>query len=79
MLPLPQHYETTLSDFQRLCLLRCFRVDRIYRAVVVYVSKIMTEQYVQPPIVTIDAVFEQSTPTTPVRFILILILILRIF
>ena len=51
-------------------MLRCFRIDRIYRAVVSFVSKIMTEQYVQPPIVTIDNVYEQSTPTTPVVFIL---------
>ena len=59
-----------MSEFQRLCLLRCFRIDRIYRAVVLYVSKIMSELYVQPPIITIDSVFEQSTPTTPVVFIL---------
>ena len=66
----PQPYESTMSEFQRLCLLRCFRADRIYRAVVLYVSKAMGDFFVQPPIISIDGVFDQSTPTTPVVFIL---------
>lgn len=59
-----------MSEFQRLCLLRCFRADRIYRAVMLYVSKQMGDFFVQPPIISIDGVFDQSTTTTPVVFIL---------
>ncbi|XP_076452214.1 dynein axonemal heavy chain 10-like [Babylonia areolata] len=68
--PLPMQYNQDLSDFQRLMLIRCFRVDRIYRAVVNYVTSAMGEKYVTPPILSYDWVFDQSTPITPVVFIL---------
>ena len=64
------HYEETLTDFQRLMLLRCFRIDRIYRAVTEYVAKIMGEKYVMPPIISFESIFEQSTPLSPIVFIL---------
>ncbi|KAK3083644.1 hypothetical protein FSP39_000711 [Pinctada imbricata] len=69
-LPFPLKYEESLSDFQRLKLLRCFRVDRIYRAVEEYVTKCMGEKYVTPPIISFESIFEQSTPTSPIVFIL---------
>ena len=69
-LKLPMQYETTLSKFQRLMLLRCFRVDRIYKAVTEYVAAVMGERYVMPPIVTFDAVYDQSTTMSPIVFIL---------
>ncbi|KAL8575827.1 Dynein heavy chain 10, axonemal [Nucella lapillus] len=67
---LPQQYDSSLTDFHRLMLIRCFRVDRIYRAVMDYVTKVMGEKYVTPPILSYDWVFDQSTPITPVVFIL---------
>ena len=63
-------YETELNDFERLMLLRCFRVDRIYRAITEYVTKIMGEKYVTPPIISFESIFEQSTPMSPIVFIL---------
>lgn len=68
--PFPMKYEKSLTAFQRLMLLRCFRVDRIYRAVTVYVISIMGEKYVTPPIISFEAIFEQSTPVSPIVFIL---------
>ncbi len=59
-----------VTDFQRLMLLRCFRVDRIYRAITEYVTKIMGEKYVTPPIISFESIFEQSTPLSPIVFIL---------
>lgn len=38
-------YEENLSAFQKLLLLRCFRVDRIYRAVTDYITVIMGEKW----------------------------------
>lgn len=66
----PLKYEDLLTDFQRLMLLRCFRVDRIYRAITEYVTKIMGEKYVTPPIISFEAIFEQSSPLSPIVFIL---------
>uniref|UniRef100_A0A3B5AIM4 Dynein heavy chain ATP-binding dynein motor region domain-containing protein n=1 Tax=Stegastes partitus TaxID=144197 RepID=A0A3B5AIM4_9TELE len=42
--PFPMKYKDNLSDFQKLLLLRCFRVDRVYRAVTDYVSATMGEK-----------------------------------
>lgn len=66
----PLKYETELTSFERLMLLRCFRVDRIYRAITEYVTKIMGEKYVTPPIISFESIFEQSTPMSPIVFIL---------
>uniref|UniRef100_A0A8B9BUE2 Dynein axonemal heavy chain 10 n=1 Tax=Anser brachyrhynchus TaxID=132585 RepID=A0A8B9BUE2_9AVES len=69
-MPFPMQYQNSLSDFQKLLLLRCFRVDRVYRAVTNYVTLTMSERYVQPPVISFEAIFEQSSPYSPVVFIL---------
>uniref|UniRef100_H3DEJ9 Dynein axonemal heavy chain 10 n=1 Tax=Tetraodon nigroviridis TaxID=99883 RepID=H3DEJ9_TETNG len=66
----PTKYAETLTPFQKLLLLRCFRVDRVYRAVTDYITVAMTEKYVQPPVINFDAIYEQSTPFSPIIFIL---------
>ncbi|XP_059165934.1 dynein axonemal heavy chain 10-like isoform X2 [Physella acuta] len=66
----PMNYDEKLSEFQRLMLVRCFRIDRIYRAVTEYVTKTMGEKYVTPPIISFETVYEQSTPMSPIVFIL---------
>ncbi|XP_037090995.1 dynein heavy chain 10, axonemal-like [Pollicipes pollicipes] len=68
--PLPGVYERQCSPFQRLMLLRSFRVDRVYLGVTDYVTEIMGENYVTPPVLRFEAILEQSAPTTPVVFIL---------
>ncbi|XP_053327864.1 dynein axonemal heavy chain 10 [Spea bombifrons] len=67
--PFPLSYNK-LSSFQKLVLLRCFRVDRVYRAVTDYITVTMGEKYVQPPVISFEAIFEQSVPTSPIVFIL---------
>ncbi|OXB64089.1 hypothetical protein ASZ78_002019 [Callipepla squamata] len=69
-MPFPMQYQNSLTNFQKLLLLRCFRVDRVYRAVTDYVARTMGEKYVQPPVISIKAIFEQSSPYSPVVFIL---------
>ncbi|XP_029909103.1 dynein heavy chain 10, axonemal [Myripristis murdjan] len=68
--PFPMKYKENLTAFQKLLLLRCFRLDRVYRAVTDYVTVTMGEKYVQPPVISFDAIYEQSTPTSPIVFIL---------
>lgn len=65
----PLQYKT-LSDFDRLMLLRCFRIDRIYRAISDYITTTMGDRFVTPPIIRFDSIFEQTTPYCPVVFIL---------
>ncbi|XP_006865538.1 PREDICTED: dynein heavy chain 10, axonemal [Chrysochloris asiatica] len=68
--PFPLDYDKNISPFQKLLILRCFRVDRVYRAVTDYVTVTMGEKYVQPPMISFEAIFEQSTPNSPIVFIL---------
>ncbi|KAJ8266677.1 hypothetical protein GJAV_G00133350 [Gymnothorax javanicus] len=68
--PFPMKYKDSLTNFQKLLLLRCFRLDRVYRAVTDYVAITIGEKYVQPPVISFEAVFEQSTPNSPIVFIL---------
>ena len=70
LIAFPMEYSDITNDFQHLMLLRCFRIDRVYRAVTDYVAKIMGEKYVMPPIISFESIFEQSTPLSPIVFIL---------
>ncbi|CAF4691617.1 unnamed protein product, partial [Rotaria sp. Silwood1] len=66
----PMDYGQRCTAFQNLMLLRCFRVDRIYLAITQYVTKIMGDQFVTPPVIHFEAIWEQSTPLSPIIFIL---------
>ncbi|CAF1153283.1 unnamed protein product [Adineta ricciae] len=66
----PMNYSERLTPFQNLMMLRCFRVDRIYLAVTQYVTKVMGDQFVTPPVIHFEAIWEQSTPVSPIIFIL---------
>ncbi|KAJ1569988.1 Dynein heavy chain 10, axonemal, partial [Nowakowskiella sp. JEL0078] len=66
----PMGYSERLTLFQQLCLLRCFRLDRVYNSVTNYIIKHMGDKFVMPPVVNFQNIFEQSTPTSPVVFIL---------
>ncbi|XP_050455387.1 dynein axonemal heavy chain 10 [Cataglyphis hispanica] len=67
---LPSDYSKRLTPFEKLMLIRCFRVDRVYRGIINYVTDIMGEQYITPPHISYDMIYEESTPTMPVVFLL---------
>lgn len=50
--------------------MRCFRIDRIYRCILKYIATVMGEEYILPPVLNLDNVYETSTPDSPVVFIL---------
>jgi dynein heavy chain len=66
----PCGYKHKLKPFQILMLLRCFRIDRVYRAVDDYITEVTGEEYIMPPVISFDGIFEQSSPMTPVIFVL---------
>ena len=68
--PLPGGFSESLSPFQTLLVLRCFRVDRVYNGVKRYVTSSLGDAFVQPPVLDYSRIFTQSGPTTPVVFIL---------
>lgn len=68
--PLPKPFDQTLNAFEQLMLLRCFAPHRIILAISDYVTKLMGEKFLVPPTIHFDAIFEQSTPSIPVIFVL---------
>lgn len=66
----PGGFGEALRPFQRLMLLRCLRVDRVYRAVSQYIVDVLGEEYITPPVLSFDAIYEQTLNTIPVVFVL---------
>ncbi|KAH7817501.1 dynein haevy chain 5, inner dynein arm 1 alpha [Monocercomonoides exilis] len=59
-----------LSELERLCLLRIFRVDRITAGVNHFVVAMMGAKYVNYPILLYDDIYNRSTAFSPVVFII---------
>jgi dynein heavy chain, axonemal len=68
--PIPGGYHDRLTPLQRLAIMRCFRPDRVYNAVKLFVIEMMGEKYVQPPVLDYARIFSQSSPISPMVFIL---------
>ncbi|XP_049816413.1 dynein axonemal heavy chain 10 [Schistocerca nitens] len=66
----PCDYHQKLNSFEILMLVRCFRVDRVFRAVTDYIASTMGEGFITPPVISLDAIYDQSLPNMPVIFIL---------
>ena len=67
---IPMGFQEKLSPMQRLCVYRCFRPDRVYNAVKLFVIEKMGDTYVQPPVLDVSNIFKQSASVTPTVFIL---------
>jgi dynein heavy chain, axonemal len=61
----PGDFTSNMSPFQKMMLLRCFRTDRIYRAISGYVVDTMGEKYITPPVVNLKAIYDETSATTP--------------
>ncbi|KAH8417458.1 hypothetical protein KR222_000260 [Zaprionus bogoriensis] len=68
--PCPGDYNIKCNAFQKLLFLRCFRVDRIFRCINQYIVETMDEFFIMPPVVSFTNIFEQTTSSIPVCFIL---------
>lgn len=66
--PLPNGYSDSITPFQRLCLLRCFRPDRVYVAVAQFISglDLMGPRFTVPPILRYKDVFDKSSSLSPI-------------
>merc|ERR1711998_323541 len=68
--PMPGGVESGLSNLQKLCIVRCFRVDRVYEAVKLFVIAEIGEKFVQPPVLDYARIYGQSAATMPMVFVL---------
>ncbi|TYZ50849.1 hypothetical protein PybrP1_008863 [[Pythium] brassicae (nom. inval.)] len=67
---LPCGYSDQLSSLQKLLVFRCFRQDRVYNAMKLFVVSVMSEKYVQPPVLDYARIYNQSAATSPIVCIL---------
>ncbi|CAG9765840.1 unnamed protein product [Ceutorhynchus assimilis] len=60
----------TILDRRLQNIINTLTKNVVYRAVGDYITEIMGEEYIMPPVISMDSIFEQCSPTTPVVFIL---------
>ncbi|KAI8896128.1 dynein heavy chain and region D6 of dynein motor-domain-containing protein [Globomyces pollinis-pini] len=67
---LPIKWQSTLTSFQRLLVLRCLRADRVTSAIQEFVADQLGERFVEPQTSDLGALFKESNPMTPLIFVL---------
>ncbi|MCO5578649.1 hypothetical protein L7F22_032493 [Adiantum nelumboides] len=67
---LPGDWEDKCNELQHLILLRCFRQDRLMSATAAYVSNVLGQKFVEPPMLDLAESFSDSSPSSPLLFIL---------
>jgi dynein heavy chain, axonemal len=68
--PLPGDWNNKLDDFQRMVVLRAVRSDRVVQAATTFISMNIGSEMVNPPVLDLDQVFNDSTPLMPLIFVL---------
>jgi hypothetical protein len=69
-MPLAQPFDSSLSQFQKLLVLRCLRPDRVLAGVRDFVSANLGQRFIEPPPFDLAACFKESSPSTPLVFVL---------
>ena len=67
---LPDKWEDSLSEFQKMVLVRCLRPDKITPFVQSFVRNNLGAVYVEPPPFDLPGSFADSTNVTPLIFVL---------
>ncbi|KAJ0398628.1 hypothetical protein P43SY_007486 [Pythium insidiosum] len=62
--------ESSLNSFQKMCVLRCLRPDRMTEAIQNFVVEHIGRRYIEPPPFDLASSFADSTVTTPIIFVL---------
>jgi dynein heavy chain len=59
-----------MTTFQKLCILRCLRLDCVVPAILHFIAEEMGQQFIEPPPFNLLEGYEDSTCTTPLIFVL---------
>ncbi|KAI9356982.1 dynein heavy chain and region D6 of dynein motor-domain-containing protein [Zopfochytrium polystomum] len=66
----PGEWENKVNDLQRMLLVRCFRPDRVQFCAQSFVSASLGQKFVEPPVLDIADILDDSLPKTPLIFVL---------
>ena len=68
--PVPAPVGDALTPFQRLCLLRCLRPDRVVIGIQKLVETVLGQDFVHPPAFSLPKSFAESANNVPLLFVL---------
>ena len=68
--PLPGHWDTDLNSFQKLLALKCIRLDKLTNAMQDFVAANLGQRFIEPQTADLGLAFKDSSPTSPLIFIL---------
>ncbi|XP_060831781.1 dynein axonemal heavy chain 1-like [Bombus pascuorum] len=66
----PEPWGSKLDDFQKMLLLKCLRPDKVTNAMQLYLAKYLGHEFVEPQTTELSAIYHESSPTTPIVFVL---------
>ncbi len=67
---LPGDWDSRVNELKRMVILRCMRPDRVLFAVRSFIVNNLGQQFVEPPPFDLQTTYNDSSPTTPLVFIL---------
>jgi len=67
---LPGKWDVDLSKFQKLLIFRCLRPDKLTHAMQDFVVEHLGQEFVEPQTADLAVVFRDSSPSTPLIFVL---------
>ncbi|XP_044749962.1 dynein axonemal heavy chain 1-like [Coccinella septempunctata] len=67
---LPEPFESQLSFFQRLLVLKCLRPDKVTNAIQIFLAHELGQRFVEPQTTDLGEMFAESGPTVPLIFVL---------
>ncbi|XP_036403568.1 dynein heavy chain 2, axonemal [Megalops cyprinoides] len=68
--PLPGEWENSCNELQRMLMVRSLRQDRVSFCVTSFIVNNLGARFVEPPVLDMKAVVEDSTTRTPLIFVL---------
>ncbi|KAL8274185.1 hypothetical protein Esti_001870 [Eimeria stiedai] len=67
---MPGQWSQVVSPFQKLIIMRAFRVDRVHNAIKQFIQGRLNEHYVQAPTLQYSKIYAQSSELSPILLIL---------
>lgn len=70
LIPLVGDWNNTCSQFQKMLIVRCLRIDRIVYCIRAFIAANMGRKFVEPPVLNIKDAFNETSSKVPIFFVL---------
>lgn len=67
---MPGKWDTELTGFQKMLILKCIRPDKFTNAMQDFIGGNLGDQFIEPQTTDLALVYKDSSPTTPLIFVL---------